>query len=218
MSSGVRLDDDALDPVSHASDDAVTTACSHPRRSAVCAVLLERDDVVSVERLATLVAARGADESPDDVGESLRRDVHISLSHNHLPKLDDVDVVVWSREHDRVTLSLAPDRLAAELESESESSSYAGRSVTDRSRTRRERLRSLLADCDGAVTVRALAARLVAAERGVSPDDVSASEAESVHIRLRHVHLPAMAESDVLEYDPAAGEVSDTEQPPRSGW
>ena len=68
----------------------------------------------------------------------------------------------------------------------------------------RRRLLRELAATDGAVTVAELA------------ENVAAAADESVHpdrtlIGLRHVHLPALSDGNVVEYDPESGVVRPTE-------
>ena len=69
----------------------------------------------------------------------------------------------------------------------------------------RRRLLRQLAATDGTVTVGELAERVAtAADESTHPD--------RVQIRLQHVHLPALSDGDVVEFDPGSGLVRPTEQ------
>lgn len=68
----------------------------------------------------------------------------------------------------------------------------------------RRRLLRELAATDGTVTVAELAQSVAgAADESIHPD--------RIRIRLQHVHLPALSDGDVVEYDPESGVVRPTE-------
>lgn len=68
------------------------------RRLHVLAALEEASTPIDERELARIVAAREEGTSPDGASEELVERVHISLYHNHLPKLADMDVIEYDHE------------------------------------------------------------------------------------------------------------------------
>lgn len=89
----------------------------------------------------------------------------------------------------------------------------AERTLTDQeafdllsSRRRRLAFRCL-ADVDGAASLGTLAREVAAVENGVDIDQVTRRQRKRVYTALRQSHLPRMADTGVVEYDPDRGEV-----------
>lgn len=59
----------------------------------------------------------------------------------------------------------------------------------------------LLLSADDPVAVADLARDVVASDRDVDRGDVSPGEAERVYLDLHHLHLPKLADEDVVRYD-----------------
>lgn len=57
----------------------------------------------------------------------------------------------------------------------------------------------------GAVTMRDLATQVVARERDVPPHAVTDDQRREVTIALHHVHVPKLADADLVEYDSRSG-------------
>ena len=68
---------------------------AQPRRRLVLAVLRERDEQLSVEELARLVAAEERASAPDAVPEADCSRIRVSLHHSHLPVLSAMDVLEY---------------------------------------------------------------------------------------------------------------------------
>jgi hypothetical protein len=73
------------------------------------------------------------------------------------------------------------------------------------------------------VELATLAAHVVANERTIPIESVSDDERARVSIRLHHIHIPALVERDLIEYDPdsrmavaATADAPDTTE--RSRW
>jgi len=66
---------------------------------------------------------------------------------------------------------------------------------------RRRRLLCTLKRCDEAVCLTTLAAELVAAERGVPPEEVAVEERRATEAALREEDLPKLLATDVVAYD-----------------
>lgn len=87
-----------------ASDDldAVLTALADERRRTALAVLSERNHPVSTRALARIVATREADRNDRAESHTALESVAVSLVHTHLPALEDIGLVTWDTETDRV--------------------------------------------------------------------------------------------------------------------
>ncbi len=198
MSSDAHLGgDDVPHPLAN-----VPTECyeilRHPRRLRLLEILGARGTRLSLSELTTALVERGA---TDDHTDRRRREVRISLVHNHLPRLADYDVLEW--DEDGVALvdesPVHPADLSVLLE-------FCGdgdgaellEALVDPVRMR---LLSVLADGDRPQSVEQLAGRLATPDGPFADPDRAA-------ISLHHSHLPAMAAVDVLNYDPESGLVT----------
>ncbi|WP_276300854.1 DUF7344 domain-containing protein [Halorussus lipolyticus] len=87
-----------------------------------------------------------------------------------------------------------------------------GRSLDDVFRAladhHRRRILSLVRARDGDLSESDLASLLVAEESGKPLLDVTDNEHQRVHTQLRHVHLPKLAETDLLRWNEARGTVA----------
>lgn len=95
------------------SKDDIYSMLSNRRRRLVLDYLRETEETVSVRDLSRAVAAMENGIDREELTYKQRKRVYTSLHQTHLPKLDDVGVVVYDR--DRGTISLTP--LADELDS-----------------------------------------------------------------------------------------------------
>lgn len=79
---------------------------SHPHRRFLV-VELEPGETVSVSEVVHEVASRDPDVSTADADDerSVRRRITIDLVHNHLPRLDEHDVVEYDSEGNEVALT-----------------------------------------------------------------------------------------------------------------
>lgn len=75
-----------------------------PRRRYVLAELLE-NEYGTAEELAARIAAWEEGTAIDGASEGLRREVHIALVHNHLPRLADHGVVEYDARNGDVVRS-----------------------------------------------------------------------------------------------------------------
>jgi hypothetical protein len=68
---------------------------SNERRRILLSVLPDQSTPVDAADLARTVAAREESSAPEDVSAELVRDVHVTLHHVHLPKLDDAELLEY---------------------------------------------------------------------------------------------------------------------------
>lgn len=88
-------------------------------RRTVVTVLQERDEPVSVEELVDLLVSRDS----EDPTEAERRNVRVSLHHNHLPQLQAFDVLSYDVDAGTVSLRPAADRLTRPVDPAGDDSS-----------------------------------------------------------------------------------------------
>ncbi|PSQ46396.1 hypothetical protein BRD15_09155 [Halobacteriales archaeon SW_6_65_15] len=74
---------------------------------------------------------------------------------------------------------------------------------------RRRALVSALAARTPPVSVIELATAVAAREREIAPEEMSPGSADSVAATLHHLHLPKLADGDLLTYDPEEKAVTD---------
>ena len=77
------------------SIDSIFSAIAHPGRRYVLTYLLRSDGYVTMSELVDYVIDRTDKQRQDD---DLRRDVTITLTHTHLPSLDEKDFVDYNVE------------------------------------------------------------------------------------------------------------------------
>ncbi|SER71561.1 DUF7344 domain-containing protein [Natrinema salaciae] len=192
MSSDAHLGGDSTtDPLAN-----VPTECyeilRHPRRLRLLEVLGCQRTRLSLSDLTTELA----DGSTDVSNGQARHEIRISLVHNHLPRLEDYDIVDWN--DDGVALVDEPPVHPADLSvlldlCDDENAETLLQTLVDPVRMR---LLSALETSDQPLSLEQLAARLSAHDGGPFAD------AERAQIALHHSHLPAMAEIGVVGYDP----------------
>lgn len=191
------------------SDGDLYEILSHPRRSMVCSLLFERGGSLSVTELVSLIFAFEATDPNAVPSAEQRRDVHVDLAHRQLPKLADHGVIDWDRANDTVSFAGDPnvdlDRLETFLEPLGIHRS--GELFELLAHPRRRAVLTAL-DLGDTVAVDELATRIVAIEEGISTDAVSPADATRAHVDLRHAHLPAMANLDVVDYDHSSDRVT----------
>lgn len=78
--------------------DEVYSALSNERRRQVLSVLIREPAPIDTETLARQVTVQEACDNSKMVTEESITQVHISLHHNHLPKLADLDLIAYDHE------------------------------------------------------------------------------------------------------------------------
>ncbi|WP_226005571.1 DUF7344 domain-containing protein [Natrinema salinisoli] len=191
MSSDAHLGGNTSDPLPQ-----IPTECyeilRHPRRLRVLEVLGRRQARLS---LSELTAELIEEPATDGSNGRARHEVRISLVHNHLPRLEDYDIVDWN--DDGIALldgsPVHPGDLSVLLDRcDDENAETLLETLVDPVRMR---LLSILETADGPVSLEYLASELGSCTGGQFAD------AERAKIALHHTHLPAMADVGVIGYD-----------------
>ncbi|WP_254763245.1 helix-turn-helix domain-containing protein [Natrinema marinum] len=170
-----------------------------PRRLRLLQVLGTRRTRLTLAELTTALLERTATDA--STGQA-RHDVRIGLVHNHLPRLEEYDIVDWT--DDGVALVDEPPVHPADISvlldiCETERAEQLLETLVDPVRMR---LLSVLEGGGRPLSVDQLAAELTALDGG------PLSNTDRAKIALHHSHLPAMADAGVLEYDPESGLVT----------
>ncbi|MDF9745469.1 DUF7344 domain-containing protein [Natrinema salsiterrestre] len=197
MSSDAHLGGNTSDPLPFPTE--CYEILRHPRRLRVLEVLGRRRTRLS---LSELTAELIEEPATDGSNGRARHDVRISLVHNHLPRLEDYDIVDWT--DDGVALvdgsPVHPGDLSVLLDRcDDENAEALLETLVDPVKMR---VLSVLETADDPVSLEQLAAELVA--RDGSPF----ADAERAKIALHHSHLPAMADVGVIGYDHKARRVT----------
>lgn len=97
------------------SPSVVNELLASERRRYVLYYLLGFDTVVSVDEITEQVAVWEKETPPDDVPADFYERVHVSIVHQHLPKLVDEDAVDYDEGTNLVTMADGMDLLTVEL-------------------------------------------------------------------------------------------------------
>jgi DNA-binding transcriptional ArsR family regulator len=186
--------------------DALLTALATPRRRRVLSLLTNRSEEIDETSLAELIASAETGKPRRAVTEKERDRVRTDLHHVHLPALVDGEIV--ERDDDgSVTLAawslLDRGRVRRVLDDPESVTETEERVFDALSHPRRRRILSTLRDSRGPRSLEDLGRSLV--ESGAFGD------AEDAVVSLHHVHLPRLAEADLVEWDAESETVSRSE-------
>lgn len=92
-------------------DDVVFGLLSNERRRLVLRYLYEYQDPTTLSDLAEHIASTEKDKSVSALSSSERKRVYVGLQQFHLPKLDDANVIDYSKSRGRVHLRPGADQL-----------------------------------------------------------------------------------------------------------
>jgi DNA-binding transcriptional ArsR family regulator len=87
------------------SKDELFRILSSSRRRYIIYFLHEEGEPVSLNDLATRIAAEENDRPVEEVTDSERQRVYISLYQTHLPKLEEADIISYDEDERMVSLS-----------------------------------------------------------------------------------------------------------------
>ncbi|WP_224447695.1 DUF7344 domain-containing protein [Haloprofundus salilacus] len=191
-------------PDSQSREALFTTLANGIRRETV-SILLDNRTSIAVRELATQVAER-AFETPD---ASERKQVHVSLVHQHLPTLETAGFVTYDSESKTVEVSaelLSHQYAVATVLSavDAQSSDTVDEELEALANRRRRVVLSVL-DGSPALSLDELAARVVERELEAEATETDAVRTErvrdDVRTMLHHTHLPKLHAFDFVRYD-----------------
>ncbi|GAB3041210.1 DUF7344 domain-containing protein [Natronobiforma cellulositropha] len=182
---------------SERSQNAVLRSVANRRRRQLVSILRAAETPLTVSTLAAHLAALNSETTPDAVSDEQRRVAHTSLYHADLPILADAGIL--EREDERVSVVDHPlfDQLVSRKPADISSAGWDA-TLTALADERRRTVLAVFADASVPLTPAALARRVATRELEDEPTD---EETRRVQTALHHVHLPALVEADLLEYE-----------------
>lgn len=82
--------------------DDLYTALPTERRREVLSVLMRESTPMDVRTLARRITVREACDNSEMVTDESIQDVHVTLQHNHLPKLEDLGLIAYDMDEEIV--------------------------------------------------------------------------------------------------------------------
>lgn len=175
-------------------------ALASRRRRTLLAVLLDEGGPVCERRLTARVAASERDDPADVPSQACRDDVRTTFHHAHLPKLQETGLIEHDRDEGTVA---AADDVVIDL-AEVEALLDDGNGIQP---ARVTETMSILASCRRRTILSLLSRRSTMTREEVAeyvasrerdgppaPEDV-----ERVLVDLHHVHVPKLAEAEMIE-------------------
>lgn len=96
--------------------DEVFTALGHPRRRYLLYTLINERSEETLPELATKIVVWEEDKPVDGVTDEERRNVHLSLYHSHVPKLDRLGIVEYQQGDDVLVRARNTEQVQAVLD------------------------------------------------------------------------------------------------------
>lgn len=93
------------DPISIDAEgtlDELYSALASERRREVLSVLIRESTPMDVRKLARQITVQEACDNSKMVTEESIREVHVTLHHNHLPKLADLNLIAYDTDEETV--------------------------------------------------------------------------------------------------------------------
>lgn len=91
--------------------DSVFQLFVSQRRRYVLDCLRETDDPIPLADLAGEVATREKDASLSEIPDEELKQIHLTLYHTHIPKLNDEDIIQYNKDEETVTLIESVEKL-----------------------------------------------------------------------------------------------------------
>ena len=180
----------------------------HPRRI-VLLDELETHTSVEIRTLGRRLLARERGCTPGEVSSTAVDEAHVSLVHNHLPRLAAHDLVTVDWESRIVTSGrdVPPQvsSLASLLEKYSKDERH--RILDALSHPIRVSIVSILREENRTISLESLAALLA------NRVDVPCVDDEAMMVELHHWHLPVLKEIDLVTYDASSAKIVQLEEP-----
>lgn len=186
----------------------VLMAISAGRRRVVLDSLLDSVSPISEQDLAIRIAPpdQGA---PIADGTAETQSIQTDLTHNHLPTLETAGLIDWDQDNKTVEASSHPalddPRFRQLLQTEIDGLDAV---LSDLSHEYRRIVLTVLKDAPMSVTRTDLAKEIVRRRPRLAHRDSAALD--EVIISLHHIHLPTLADTNLIEYDSDAGRATYT--------
>jgi hypothetical protein len=196
MSSEIQV------PSSDTDSDVRSDVLADPRQRRVISILLAQSGPITERDLATRLAAREVETSPAGVTGEDRQRVGWDLYHRCLPMLEAAGWIVRYPVGIVASEHLSAETLGVSLADfdDIDSSSWESLAVLF-ARPRRQQVAAVLAGRHRPLSLDELGAELTTADASSTPD--GDGNELTLRVMLHHIHLPALAEVGLVEYDSA---------------
>lgn len=188
------------------STGALLNSLANDRRRRILGHLYQSDHGIHIEDLARALAAEAV-ESSDSTSDGSEQRVPLELYHEDLPELDAAGLI----EHTDQRVTIAREDVFDHpgvrpfIQDPDQVTDDEVAVLSTLADARRRTAYSALADCGDTLERSDLARRIADRE----DEDVSVGD---VTLSLHHVHLPALEEAGIADYDPDAGTATAREQ------
>lgn len=187
-------------------DTLFSTLASSDRRRLVGLVADQAPEPISRDELAISLAAWSQGIPDDDVTDNEHQQAMVNLHHVHLPRLVDSELVELDTDDDTVTLADHPvfgdsgirKVIKGDTSTTPESVDTLFAAIAD---ARRRTIFDVLSHQYQPIQVETLAHDIGTREQDTTGQNVTPATVEQILISLQHVHLPMLAEADLIEYD-----------------
>jgi hypothetical protein len=92
-------------PDEELSQDTLFSLLSNPRRRFVLQYLNRTNDAVTLQDLATEVAAWENETDPENLTDKQQKRLYVSLYQTHIPKLEDAGIIKYDSDSGEITLT-----------------------------------------------------------------------------------------------------------------
>lgn len=197
--------------------DTVFDVLRNARRRTLLSNLQRDSQPVALQEVTVHVAAAEQGVHPADVDDDARRRAYVALYQSHVPKLIDAGVLAYADDEETAirTTTLGDEIVAfsTDLTTAMREADLPSDEQFDLlSNGRRRLVVRYLAEVESETTLDELATTVGAAERGSTTTELSAEQRKRIYVSLYQIHLPKLADSEVVEYDPDTGSVSATDR------
>ena len=179
------------------------------RRRAILATLNNETAPLSEQELALTLARREEEIPGTDIPPEKAQEIRTGLYHTHLPLLEDSGLINWNREEGSITTT---DHAAFEdsqfqrlLETKSDGVDQA---LSGLSNKHRRLLLAILRDAQTPMSKTTLAQETLQWEQ--SDSEPTQEAIDELLVALSHVHLPKLADANIIEYNPETEQVAYT--------
>lgn len=190
-----------------AAEDDVFRALADSTRRRLLGVLYGRaPDSVTQRDLATSLVPENQEKRDDSQIADAVEQMHISLHHVHLPHLEAAGLIEYDTDHGEVTIVDHPAFEDAGITRVVRGAFDAGPDSLDTlfavlTNARRRTILDVLSHQLGPIHTETLAREIGAKEQGTTEAAVSPEDIQGIRLSLQHVHLPALVDAELVEYD-----------------
>ena len=180
------------------SRSPVIESLADRRRRVLLGLLLDRVSPVTGREVAIHLAAAEQEKSIIDVAQDEVETIRADLHHVQFPILEEADLIQWDRDEQTVTTKGHPALWNPDFKRIIKTEAPGWNAViANLADTNRRIILSVLDDQDGPLSRTELAQEVLTR----NPDGALQSDMEAFLASLHHVHLPELADAELIVYD-----------------